>query len=171
MNIAVVARRYKGWSCWFLKNETVELVLVPQVGGRIMGIRWPGHDLSFTQPELEGQVVDVAAVESLSAKKREMGFPLSGRRQDVAGAAARWTEGAPFLELDSGAYELADRASGARHGGVRMTNRVCARPACRSRALEHEGGERRDRRPLPHQRLGGGGRMGPLGCEHGVKDW
>ena len=62
MNIAVVAGRYKGWSCWFLKNGPVELVLVPQVGGRIMGIRWRGHDLSFTQPELEGQVVDVAAV-------------------------------------------------------------------------------------------------------------
>ena len=61
MNVAVIAGRYKGWGCWFLKNGPVELVLVPQVGGRIMGIRWRGHDLSFTQPEIEGQVVDVAA--------------------------------------------------------------------------------------------------------------
>ena len=43
MNVAVVAGRYKGWSGWFLKNGPVELVLVPQVGGRIMGIRWRGH--------------------------------------------------------------------------------------------------------------------------------
>jgi len=65
MNVAVVAGGDKGWSWWRLKNGWAEMVLVPQVGGRIMGIRWRGHDLSFTQPELEGRVVDVAAVENL----------------------------------------------------------------------------------------------------------
>jgi len=75
--------------------------LVPQVGGRIMGIRWRGHDLSFTQPELEGQVVDVAAVENPSAKKREMGFPLWGGDKTWLAPQTRWTEGAPFLDLDT----------------------------------------------------------------------
>jgi hypothetical protein len=125
MNIAVVAGRYKGWSCWFLKNGPVELVLVPQVGGRIMGIRWRGHDLSFTQPELEGQVVDVAAVENLSAKKREMGFPLWGGDKTWLAPQTRWTEGAPFLDLDSGAYELAIEQAAPDVTRVRMTSRVC----------------------------------------------
>ena len=124
MNIAVIAGRYKGWSCWFLKNGPVELVLVPQVGGRIMGIRWRGHDLSFTQPELEGQVVDVAAVEDLSAKKREMGFPLWGGDKTWLAPQTRWTEGAPFLDLDSGAYELAIEQAGPDLARVRMTSRV-----------------------------------------------
>ena len=125
MNVAVVAGSYKGWSCWFLKNGPVELVLVPQVGGRIMGIRWRGHDLSFTQPELEGQVVDVAAVEDLSAKKREMGFPLWGGDKTWLAPQTRWTEGAPFLDLDSGAYELAIEQAGPDLARARMTSRVC----------------------------------------------
>ena len=69
-----------------------------EVGGRIMGIRWRGHDLSFTQPGLEGQVVDVAAVENLSAKKREMGFPLGaatkrGSHRRLAGRRVRLLSG------------------------------------------------------------------------------
>jgi len=98
--------------------------LVPQVGGRIMGIRWRGHDLSFTQPELEGQVVDVGAVEDLSAKKREMGFPLWGGVKTWLAPQTRCTEGAPFLDLDSGAYELAIEQAGPDLARVRMTSRV-----------------------------------------------
>jgi hypothetical protein len=40
MSVNVVTGRHKGWVCWYIKNDSVELVLVPQVGGRIMGIVW-----------------------------------------------------------------------------------------------------------------------------------
>jgi hypothetical protein len=124
-NIAVVAGCYKGWNCWFLNNGPVELVLVPQVGGRIMGILWRGQDLSFTQPELEGQVVDVAAVGDLAARKREMGFPLWGGEKTWLAPQTRWTEGAPFLDLDSGGYELTVEQAGPEVARVHMASRVC----------------------------------------------
>ena len=125
MNVAVVAGRHKGWSCWYIKNAPVELILVPQVGGRIMGISWRGQDLSFTQPELEGQLVDVSAVEDVSAKKREMGFPLWGGDKTWLAPQTRWTEATPFLDLDSGAYELAIERAGPDVARVRMTSSVC----------------------------------------------
>jgi hypothetical protein len=99
--------RYKGWDAWTLNRGALELVLVPQVGGRIMGLRWRGHDFSFAQPERQGVVEDVASVGDVRARKREMGFPLWGGDKTWIGPQHRWTDGVPYLDLDSGAYELA----------------------------------------------------------------
>ena len=46
--ISVSPGQHKGWDAWHLKNGPLELVLVPHVGGRIMGMIWRKHDLSFT---------------------------------------------------------------------------------------------------------------------------
>src|SRR5262245_3701284 len=138
-----------------------------------MGIRWRGHDLSFTQPELEGQVVDVAAVEDLSAKKREMGFPLWGGDKTWLAPQTRWTEGAPFLDLNSGAYELAIEQAGPDLARARMTSRVCRETGVQiTRTVTMKAGETAWTvdHCLTNGSVGGGGRMGPLGCEHGVKD-
>jgi hypothetical protein len=43
--VALKQRSYKGWDAWFLQRGPLELALVPQVGGRIMGMIWQGHDL------------------------------------------------------------------------------------------------------------------------------
>lgn len=98
--ISVVAGRYNGWACQTLENGPVKLVLVPQVGGRIMAIRWRGHDLSFRQPELEGQVIDVAGVGDLATRKREPGFPLWGGEKTWLAPQAHWQEGSPFLDFE-----------------------------------------------------------------------
>ncbi len=103
--IAVERVRFKGWDAWRLIREPLELVVVPQLGGRIMGVLWRGQDLAFTQPEREGQLEDLALVTDVRARKREMGFPLWGGDKTWLGPQERWTEGVPFLDLDSGAYE------------------------------------------------------------------
>ncbi len=117
--------KHKGWNAWYIQRGPLELVLVPQVGGRIMGMNWRGHDLSFTQPEGEGRIEDLSEVRDVHAKKQEMGFPLWGGDKTWLAPQTRWTDGVPFLDLDSGPYELAIEQDGPEVAVVRMTSPVC----------------------------------------------
>ena len=36
-----------GWDGWWIRRPPLELGLVPQVGGRLMSMRWRGHELSW----------------------------------------------------------------------------------------------------------------------------
>lgn len=117
--------QHKGWDAWHLQGGPLELVLVPQVGGRIMGMIWRGHDLCFTQPEREGHGEDVSRVRDVRAKKRQMGFPLWGGDKTWLAPQTRWTDGVPFLDLDSGPYHLRVEQAGPEAAVVRMTSQVC----------------------------------------------
>lgn len=79
--------RYQGWDAWSVRHGPLELLLVPEVGGRVMGVRWREHELTFTQPERRGLVEDVSAVADIHERKRMMGFALEEREAvfDVAG--------------------------------------------------------------------------------------
>ena len=123
--ITLMEAKHKGWDAWRLQRGRLELVLVPQVGGRIMGMIWRGRNLSFTQPEREGQVEGVRAVKDVRARKREMGFPLWGGDKTWLSPQTRWTDGVPFLELDSGPYELSVIQSDRDAAIVRMTSKIC----------------------------------------------
>ncbi len=117
--------RYKGWDSWHLSSGPLELVLVPQVGGRIMGLRWHDHDLFFTDPALEGRVDDLEDIDDLAATKRERGFRLWGGDKTWLAPQDRWTEAVPFLDLDSGPYDLAVEDESAECVRVGMTSRRC----------------------------------------------
>ncbi len=117
---AVRAADYRGWDALWLERGPLALVLVPQVGGRLMGIRWHGHELAFIHPDLAGRVEDVAAVADVREAKRRLGFPLWGGDKTWLAPQDRWTDEVPFLDLDSGAYETAIGDA-----GVTMTSPVC----------------------------------------------
>ena len=123
--VGVERATYKGWDAWKLISGPLELAVVPQVGGRIMGISWRGHDLSFAQPEREGQIENVAAVSNVRARKREMGFPLWGGDKTWTGPQDRWTDAVPFLDLDSGPYEFCVEREDRESTIIRMISPVC----------------------------------------------
>ena len=116
---------YQGWQAYSIENGPLELVLVPQIGGRVMGMQWRGHDLSFTQPERRGLLEPVAAAPDVRARKREMGFPLWGGEKTWLAPQPRWNDALPFLDLDSGVYAMAVEEEGPRRVVVRMTSPVC----------------------------------------------
>ena len=95
---------YKGWDSWHISQGPLELILVPQVGGRIIGMRWHGHDLAFTQKELEGTMEDVSKVSDVRSRKKEMGFPFWGGEKTWLAPQPEWNDNLPFLDLDSGQY-------------------------------------------------------------------
>ena len=117
--------QFKGWNCYQIKKGSLELVLVPQIGGRVMGCSWKGQQLFFTQPEREGRLEAVASVQDVRARKRAMGMPLWGGDKTWLAPQSRWTDGVPFLDLDSGPYELQARESSGRRLTVEMKSQIC----------------------------------------------
>jgi hypothetical protein len=119
---AIRSAPFKGWDAVWIERGPLSLILVPSVGGRIMSVCWRGRELSFVNPAYEGRVDDVAAISDLREYKRRVGFILWGGDKTWLAPQDHWTDGAPFVDLDSGAYELAlDRTTGA----ATMTSPLC----------------------------------------------
>lgn len=124
-SVQVQRERYKGWDVCRIEHGSLALVLVPQVGGRIMGMQWRGHELAFINSELAGRVEDVAALQDVRARKRELGFLLWGGDKTWLAPQTRWNDDVPFLDLDSGPYELHIEHAGPEMAIVRMTSQRC----------------------------------------------
>jgi len=124
-HVSVKTGSYKGWESWQVHNGSLSLIVVPQVGGRIMGMYWRGHNVAFTQPEREGTVENIAVVTDVLAKKREMGFPLWGGEKTWLAPQSHWQDGLPFLDLDSGRYELTVQQSDPSEATIQMTSPIC----------------------------------------------
>ena len=46
---------YKGWKAQQISNRWVQLIIVPQNGGRLMQVRFNGHDFLFVNPKFAGK--------------------------------------------------------------------------------------------------------------------
>jgi hypothetical protein len=46
---------YLGWKALQMSNSWVKLVIVPQLGGRLMQVTFGEHDFLFVNPQLKGQ--------------------------------------------------------------------------------------------------------------------
>ena len=127
MNQAVTLHKtvYKGWAAWSISSGALELILVPQVGGRIMGLRWHGDELFFTQPERQGGVARFDRESDVLAQKRALGFPLWGGDKTWIAPQSRWNGASPYLDLDSGPYKLEILAASSDDVTVRMTSDIC----------------------------------------------
>jgi hypothetical protein len=116
------AAAYGGWDALWIERGPLTLILVPQVGGRIMSVVWKGRELSFVNSQCRGRVLDMASIADVHQAKREFGFVLWGGDKAWLAPQDRWTDGDPFFDLDSGSYDPAvDRTSGT----VTMLSRVC----------------------------------------------
>lgn len=129
MTVAAAVRleegEYLGWRALWLRGADFALALVPEVGGRIFGLEWHGRQLAFANPDLVGRMENVAALADVRARKRELGLVLWGGDKTWLAPQSRWTDGAPFLDLDAGAYEVAIEAAPAGSAEVRLSSPVC----------------------------------------------
>jgi hypothetical protein len=116
---------FLGWRALWLRGLEFALAVVPEVGGRILGVEWRGQQLAFANPDLAGRVENVAALADVRARKRELGLVLWGGDKTWLAPQSRWTDGAPFLDLDSGAYAVSIEAAPAGSVALRLTSPVC----------------------------------------------
>jgi hypothetical protein len=139
-----------GWQGWWIARGWLELGLVPQVGGRLMSMRWRGHELSFVHPDHAGRLVDLAATAEVRRAKRELGFIHWGGDKTWLAPQERWTDHVPFLDLDTGPYTLdvastgpdvvrvAMRSVPCREIGVRIARAVTVHSESPEVVVEHE---------------------------------
>jgi len=113
-----------GWDGWWIHRGPLELGLVPMIGGRIMSLRWRGHELGFVHPAHAGRRVAVEAADPRPLK-RELGFIHWGGDKTWLAPQERWTDAMPFLDLDSGAYALDVERGGPDEVRVAMRSAVC----------------------------------------------
>ena len=96
-----------GWRGVSLSTERVSLVVAPEPGGRIMSLTLDGVEVLFSLDKLRGRRIDLSGVSDVRAKKRELGWLHYGGHKTWLAPQGNWTDALPFLDLDSGAYDLA----------------------------------------------------------------
>lgn len=117
---------YAGWpKALWIERGALTLVLVPQVGGRIMGLRWRDRDLYWINQTLTGQPIDVNAYRNPSLDKHSLGFLLWGGDKTWLAPQDHWTGGLPFLDLDSGSYALTVMEQSTFQVSIKMTSSIC----------------------------------------------
>ena len=107
-----------------LSTARVSLVVALEVGGRIVSLQLDGVEALFSMQELRGRRIDLSRTTDVRRKKRELGWLHYGGYKTWLAPQESWTDGLPFLDLDSGSYNLAveENSEGA---VVRVTSPVC----------------------------------------------
>jgi hypothetical protein len=94
----VKATTYLGWKAEEISNKWVTLEIVPQIGGRLIQVKFGGHDLLYINPELKGQVIPPGTQGGEHNYGGDKIWPLPEGNQDEqhwSGSGGR-LDGAPF---------------------------------------------------------------------------
>ena len=100
------------------------LHVVPQIGGRLMGIRHKDDELCFINPALAGKT-PLADGSDWSELCGEWTFPLWGGGKTWVAPESQWPGGAPHVDLDSGAYVLRSSWINNHSMGVVLESPIC----------------------------------------------
>lgn len=115
---------FMGWPALRLQQGGLRLHLVPQIGGRLMGISHGAHELCFVNPALAGRLPFVAGA-SWKELCGSWDFPLWGGGKTWIAPEAQWPGGAPHADLDSGPYTVIRSWIDAESMGVELESPVC----------------------------------------------
>jgi len=109
------------WKTQSLSHGDLELVMLPQIGGRMMDIKFHGASLLFQNPDLHGLKPDLNSLQELPTRARHLSFPLWGGEKTWISPDAFWPDGAPYPVLDSGEYSFEQTSQ----HKVQMISEVC----------------------------------------------
>ena len=109
------------WAVLQLKNNDLELTMLPGIGGRLWDVTFQERSLLFQNPDLAGLPFDDANLAGLPTRSPQFGFPLWGGEKTWIAPDTSWTNGAPFPALDSGAYQVTSSTE----TEVKMKSVVC----------------------------------------------
>lgn len=125
-NITLKKADYNRWEdALWIERGPLTLILTPQIGGRIMGLRWQHQDLYWMNEVLANQPVDVNQFKDPRVDKLPMGFLLWGGDKTWLAPQDRWNGALPFLDLDSGSYKTDILEHSAAQLSIQMTSPVC----------------------------------------------
>jgi hypothetical protein len=115
-----------GWQGWRMTSGDLVLGLVPQLGGRIMSLRFRGEELFYIPPTGRGDLPLVpASIPDLPAFKKDFGFQIFGGDKTWVAPEYAWVHRSPPLDLDAGVYLFEQTEDGC----------VMRSPVCRETGL------------------------------------
>lgn len=96
-----------GFPAYKINNETIEVVVVPEIGGRIMGFGFLDNNILFQNQTLYKKKPSVYGKDLLEIKRQriEIGYMLYGGEKTWIAPQESW-EGPPYVDLDFGVYEI-----------------------------------------------------------------
>jgi len=131
MGVCLEKANYYGWDGYKLSVGDIELGIAPQIGGRIISLKFQGEELFFVQGKHQGEVNDLSKIRDLRAFKRSFGHRLWGGDKTWISPQSAWWEAVPPLDLDAGQYSCSIEDSAivmespiCRETGLRITRRV-----------------------------------------------
>lgn len=95
---------FQGYAAIRLAIADLAVLVVPEVGGRILSVKHRGEELFFVHESHLSEPVDVAGARDLAAEKKRLGFRLWGGDKTWIAPQSAWTLGIPPLDLDAGRY-------------------------------------------------------------------
>jgi hypothetical protein len=107
---------YLGWEAEQMSNAWVKLIIVPQLGGRLMQVTFNGHDFLYVNDQLKGQRLDPATT---GHRWINYGGDKIWPMPEGSDDEQHWA-GAGGAVLDNGVYKLDVLAHG-RECAVRLT--------------------------------------------------
>jgi hypothetical protein len=116
---------FRGWSAYVLRRGPLVLHVVPDVGGRLMGIEFAGRELCFIHPGLEGKTFTGDA-QDWPRLCGEWSFPLWGGGKTWVAPESDWPGQAPHRDLDSGAWQVLSLYESNGLCGIELQSPVCS---------------------------------------------
>ncbi len=104
---SVKTTTHNGWRSLRISNGPVELILTPQVGGRVTGCLYKGKSLFYVDPAYRGDVPPAPPASALKKTKLARGFRLYGGYKTWLSPQDDWPDAIPYYDLDSGHYAWA----------------------------------------------------------------
>lgn len=104
-----------------LTSHDLELVIQPDIGGRLWDIVFQGRSLLFQNTDLSGYVPDPEKPDNFPTRSPQFPFPLWGGEKTWIAPDTNWPDGAPYPVLDSGPYTVREKTL--RH--VALASAIC----------------------------------------------
>jgi hypothetical protein len=141
LSVRLTETTFAGLPALRLSSDHVALVILPSPGGRIISLQLDGTEIFYIDSFLIGAATSLYAGSEVRAEKRQLGWRHFGGDKTWLAPQGAWTDGLPFLDLDSGAYELNEIRT-ATTAGVRVASPVCRETGvqvARTIALDKDG--------------------------------
>ncbi|MBF0385945.1 MAG: hypothetical protein HQL27_08760 [Candidatus Omnitrophica bacterium] len=125
-----------GWKGLSLSSRGLSLGIIPDVGGRIISLKYKGEELFYVDKDLMGLVFDLGCIDFIALKKK-LGFLLWGGDKTWVAPEKEWQLNIPPLDLDAGKYEAT-----VGQGKIILTSPICRETGLRiirEVSLEHDG--------------------------------
>ncbi len=114
---------YQGWQAYELKNENLSLIIVPELGGRVVSFSRQGIDLLYTMLSLRGKTYDLEGIADIAAYRQKLDYLPPGGYKTWLAPQSDW-EWPPYLDLAVGKYEV-DYSQTEGQAELELTSPVC----------------------------------------------